>query len=448
MPTSTWAAWGAVGGAVLSSVVGSMLAAADIAIASLTSARLAALHEQASGWRRDALGRLTEIGYLPLHSRYLLGRIVAAAATALLFWRGLSVFTPEHAWSGALLATIVLQGLLYEATTTLGRKYSDWVAPAAARWLRPLELALWPIAAPLALLGRALGRRSGDSSTANDPKLAEAEVEHMVDEVERSGLVGREPAVMIRNVLELEERTARDVMVPRHLVEGIDVSLPLEDAKRLVCDSLHSRFPVYKDQLDNVVGLLVAKDLFRALEGNKRPRGLAEVLRRNPNFVAESMPVTKLLREMRARRQHLAVVVDELGNLSGIVTLEDVLEEIVGDIRDEHDEAAIQDLGGGRWVADAGLSLDDVESYLHVPLAVEGEHESLGALLEQRHREQDAEQPVSNGFRIEAGELRFTVRELDGERVKRVEIERTPAPPPSSGAASRRRSERPSRAAS
>src|SRR5262249_21670206 len=157
------------------------------------------------------------------------------------------------------------------------------------------------------------------------------------------------------------------VMIPRERVEVIEVTTPIDEVLRIVAESGHSRYPVYKEQIDNVVGLLYAKDLFKAVhfgeeptESIRKPRAnKVEALLRTPaNFGAESQPLSTLLKEMRSRRQHLAIVVNEFGSVSGIVTLEDVLEEIVGDIRDEHDtEATIEDLGDGRVVADAGVSM-------------------------------------------------------------------------------------------
>src|SRR5262249_53911404 len=145
---------------------------------------------------------------------------------------------------------------------------------------------------------------------------------------------------MIRNVLEFADRTARDVMVPREKVEAIEITTPIDRALRIVTEVGHSRYPVYKGRLDDVAGLLYAKDLFKALEGPSQPT-LRELVP-PANFVAGPRPLSPLLREMRRRRHHLAIVVDELGGVAGIVTLEDILEEIVGDIRDEHDENAIE----------------------------------------------------------------------------------------------------------
>jgi putative hemolysin len=396
-------------------LAGSLFAGADIALATLTSARTAALLDEAKGAKRKALERIrTDTD--ALRSRYLFGRILTAALAAVSFQVGFAAHDARRAPVYAIGATVFLSATLYDITTNLGRRWADQVAPAAVRWLFPLELLLLPLSYPLSLIGRAMGQQR--LTTRDDQRLAESEVEHMVDEVERSGLVGREPASIIRNVLEMQEHTARDVMVRRDKVEALDLATPIPEARRFVLESGHSRYPVYKGHLDNIVGLLTAKDLFRGVE---KAASIGELLRRNPNFVAESMPLSKLLREMRARREHLAVVVDEIGDVSGIVTLEDVLEEIVGDIRDEHDEAAIVDLGDGKWLADASLTFEDVESYLRVTLPdAIAEEGPIGKLLES-----------SGGPALEARGLRLVARDTDGAgRVRRVEIEVLPMPPP------------------
>jgi len=338
--------WPSIVGALVALLLGSLFAGADTAVTSLSSARVGALAEQASGPERRAYERIQRDD-VKLRSRYLVGRTAATAVLAVCLFDVLEGLLGTLTPYAVVAMTLIFGATLFEIVTTLARKHADRFAASAVRYLRPFELALLPIAAPLGFLGTRLNERSGEQ--APDPKVTEAEVEALVEEGERSGLFGREPAEMIRNVLEFAERTARDVMIPRARVEAIDLSTPLDEVLRLVVESGHSRYPVYKEQIDNVAGLLYAKDLFDAMQWQPVPGGvpdkgaakktLNEIVRSPANFVAESQPLSSLLKEMKRRRQHLAIVVDEFGGVSGIVTLEDVLEEIVGDIRDEYDEA-------------------------------------------------------------------------------------------------------------
>jgi CBS domain containing-hemolysin-like protein len=405
--------------ALFSAIVGSLFAGADTALTSLSATRLGALIEQATGRNKRALERIQQYD-AKIRSRYLLGRVLCSALTAVFFVDVLRPFWPDVALYLGCLAAAIAAGTLFEISTTLARKHADSVAPVAARFMRPLEIALFPLAVPLGWIAGALGPKDGEAPS--DPRVTGTEVEMMVDEVERAGLFGREPAEMIRNVLEFVDRTARDVKVPRSKVEAVELSTPLEKVLEIVTDSGHSRYPVYKDQIDNVVGLLYAKDLFRVLEEHRlKNTSLKDIIRSPANFVAESQPLSSLLREMRARRQHLAIVVDEFGGVSGIITLEDVLEEIVGDIRDEHDteEAVIQDLGDGRVVADGGTSISDLSAYLGADIQEGGQHQSIeGMLMQHLGKIPEA------GTAISKYGLRFIVRDADDKRIGKVEIVR------------------------
>lgn len=407
--------------ALVSAVVGALFAAADTALTALSGPRLSALIDQAEGPDKKAYERIRTAD-VKLRSRYLLGRIVSSTATAILM---LLVFLPRFEAGAAWIAfgiTVAFTGLLYEVSTVLGRKYADHVAPMAARYLRPLEIAMFPLAIPLGWLGQAIARTDVVTEPP-DPRLAEAEVENLIEEGERTGALDPEPAEMIRNVLEFQDRTAKDVMVPRSRLEAIDASTPIEKVLLFVSESGHSRYPVYREQLDNVVGLLYAKDLFKHLEEHRaKNTSLREIVRSPANFVAESQPLSSLLKEMRSKRQHLAIVVDEFGGVSGLVTLEDVLEEIVGDIRDEHDDQEappIQDMGNGRIIADAAVSLKELSAYLgtaDMAATADEEHTLEGMITEHLGKIPE------KGTSLSKFGMRFIVQDCDEQHIGRVEI--------------------------
>jgi CBS domain containing-hemolysin-like protein len=229
-------------------------------------------------------------------------------------------------------------------------------------------------------------------------------------------------------------------MVPRTRVVSLPARLPIERAFAIVSESGHSRFPVHGDDPDEVIGLLRAKDLFRVLgpvvaigaaeQGQAAP-GPTDItvgdLARSPvKVVYESQPLSVVLQEMRQGRHHLAIVVNEFGAFIGIVTLEDVVEEIVGEIRDEHDaeEAPIVELGDGRLVADATVLLSDLSAYLGTSLDQEDAMaDSLGGMI----TEQLGRVPTT-GTSLVAQGMRFVVREADEKRVLRVEIVRPVRP--------------------
>jgi CBS domain containing-hemolysin-like protein len=447
-----------LGGAIASLVIGALYAAADTALTSLSAPHLEALIAEADGSDKRAYERIRD-QEAKLRSRYLLGRVASPVVTAVCMLEIIEPFVPAAAGWIAFGATVLLTSVVFEISTTLARKYADEAALWAARWMRPLELLLLPIAVPLYWVGARVSRRGG-APQPPDPGVTEAEVEALVDQGERSGLFAREPAEMIRNVLDFAERTAKDAMIPRSRVEAIEVRTPIEEVYRIVSESGHSRYPVYREQLDNVIGLLYAKDLFKAVQPTKDGHGLeprsaprggasshppahiptpippsprasqrptdpppkkAEDLVRSPaNFVAESRPLSSLLREMRAKRQHMAIVVDEFGSVSGIVTLEDVLEEIVGEIHDEHDtEGTIEDLGDGRLMADAAVPMREIFSYLGADAtpAPDAGEESLGGMLTHQ-----LGKIPEVGTAFSRFGLRFIVRASDAKHVCKVEI--------------------------
>lgn len=407
-------------GAAVSAIVGSLCAAADTAVHALSQARLAALIEESSGATKAGLERIQSNG-VALRSRYLLGRIAAAGIVAAVLTMVLLERWPLWAPFLGCFATVVICGTLFEISTTLGARHADRAAPALARWLRPLEIALLPFALPMQLIGSRLATRTKELPA--NPKVVEHEVENMVDQAEKSGLFGRGPGEIIRNVLEFADQTAKEVMIPRAKVEAIEISTPAEQVLRQVSESGHSRYPVYKEQLDNVLGLLHAKDVFKVGDAYRAKSLALKDILRPANFVAQSQQLVSLLRLMRRKRQHMAIVVDELGALAGIVTLEDVLEQIVGDIQDEHDdasEAPVQDLGGGRYLASGDVSIGDLGVYLGTDIQVDGDYDSLAKMLAHALGE-----APKRGSEVQKFGMRFKVLDADESRVQKVEIVRS-----------------------
>ena len=190
--------------------------------------------------------------------------------------------------------------------------------------------------------------------------------------------------VMLSNLLEFGERTVRDVAVPRGDIVAINEAAPFETLVALFAEAGHSRLPVFRETLDTVVGMIHVKDVFAILAGTApRPDAIATLVRQ-PRYVPTAMGVIDLLAEMRATQTHLAIVVDEYSGTEGLVTIEDLVEEIVGDIEDEHDEAPAEllvPLDDGLWDADARAELDDVAETIDPRLAeTEEPVDTLGGL--------------------------------------------------------------------
>ncbi|MEZ0244969.1 MAG: hemolysin family protein [Sphingomonas sp.] len=249
----------------------------------------------------------------------------------------------------------------------------------------------------------------GDSSTTQEPQSSGSiwrglrtllfgesqetlrdQIEEAIDKVEDEGRKG--PAgdlapverQMLRNLLHFGERDAGDIGVPRADIIAVDESTSFDGLVKLFAEAGHSRLPVYREELDTVVGMVNIKDVFAIIaSGEKPPKSIAELIRQ-PLYVPMSMGALDLLAQMRASHTHLAVVLDEYSGTEGLITIEDLIEEIVGEIEDEHDEAPPQmliPLDGGGWEADARAELEDVGETVDPRLAqVEEDVDTLGGL--------------------------------------------------------------------
>lgn len=280
-------------------------------------------------------------------------------------------------------------------------------------------------------------RLFGDAS---EPTLRE-QIEDVIDEAEdeeeeRSGdgrpsdlnQIERE---MLRNMLHFGEQTVDDVAVPRSDIIAIAETASFAEVVALFAEADHSRLPVYRDKLDDVVGMLHVKDIFGILARGETPpaqiKDRADLIRQ-PLFVPQSMSAMELLADMRAQRTHLAIVLDEYAGTDGLVTIEDLMEEIVGDIEDEHDDAPEELLiqqAEGVWDCDARIELDDLAEQLDDRLTeVEGDVDTLGGLafVLAGHVPQNGEILThDSGWRIE-------ITDADERRVARVRLHRPASP--------------------
>jgi len=260
-----------------------------------------------------------------------------------------------------------------------------------------------------------------DSEPTLRDQIEEAIEEHEGEPVEAGDLTPIERQ-MVRNLLHFGERTVGDVAVPRADIVAVPESASFDELVALFAEAGHSRLPVYRESLDTVTGMIHIKDVFPILARQAPAPETIAGLVREPRYVPTSMGVLDLLAEMRATRTHLAIVVDEYSGTEGLVTIEDLVEEIVGEIEDEHDEepeAVLVELGGGMWDADARAELREVAAELDPRLAeVEEDVDTLGGLAF-----------VLAGHIPEPGEIiehasgwRIEVTETDARHITRVRL--------------------------
>jgi CBS domain containing-hemolysin-like protein len=221
---------------------------------------------------------------------------------------------------------------------------------------------------------------------------------------------------MVRGIVNLSDTTVKEVMVPRTDTVFLSVTASRDELLERIAGSEHSRFPVYEDTMDNVIGILYVKDVLRSLVKNET-FDVVKLLRK-PFFVPVSKRIDSLLRELRRRRVHIAVVVDEYGGVSGIVCMEDIIEEIVGDIQDEfdHETEDILKLGEGNWLCDARLNLEDLSSKIGVDLPFET-FDTLGGFVFDLF----GKIPVRYEKVVYRG-LDFIIQSMDGHKINTVKI--------------------------
>ncbi len=308
--------------------------------------------------------------------------MVAATLVAVILYRIL-----DGGWQPVLIAagvmTVVSYVLVGVGPRTLGRQHAYPTALACAGVVRLLGRVLGPIATLLILVGNMItpGRGFRDG-----PFSSEVELRELVDMAEERGVVESGERNMIHSVFELGDTIAREVMVPRTDVVWIERTKTLRQALALAMRSGFSRIPVIGENVDDVVGVIYLKDLIRRTQGGQDPKNTVRVedLMRPPTFVPESKPVDELLRDMQAQRIHIAIVVDEYGGFAGLVTIEDILEEIVGEIADEHDRfqrPPVEELPDGSVRITARLPVEDLATLFDVELPEDDDVETVGGLL-------------------------------------------------------------------
>ena len=371
--------------AVVLVVLAGFIAMAEAALASYSRARAAEmLAEERPGATR--LRQLTDDPARYLNTALFLRLLAEIGAVVLVASLYLDAVTPAWLALVAAVATMVVVSYVAigVAPRTLGRQHADRVALVAAGPLTLATRVLGPLPSLLILIGNALtpgrGFRQG-------PFASEAELREMVDIAEASRLIEADEREMIHGVFELGDTFTREVMVPRTDMIFIEREKTLRQALSLALRSGFSRIPVVGDGIDDIVGIAYLKDVVRRVYDNREAEKTERVesVMRTPLFVPDSKPVDELLREMQAQRTHVAVVIEEYGGTAGLVTIEDVLEEIVGEIDDEYDRAGqpVEWLEDGSVRVSSRMNIEELGDLFDIELS-DDDVDSVGGLLAKR----------------------------------------------------------------
>jgi putative hemolysin len=251
--------------------------------------------------------------------------------------------------------------------------------------------------------------------------VSEEEIKHLVAEGRAQGVLDQTEEELIHSVFAFAETPVKRVMVPRPNIFALDADTPPGEAERMMIESGFSRIPVYEGSLDHVIGVVYVKDALGLLE-RRQPVVLRKIL--HPiHLVPETKKVGPLLKELQKRRTHIALVIDEHGSLTGLVTLEDLIEEIVGDIQDEYDweERPVERLRDGSLVVEGTVSASDLREMYHVPIPESSEFETVAGFM------LDTLGTVPKGGEVvTVGDYRLTVVDVDRTRISKVKIEKVP----------------------
>ena len=393
--------------------------ATETAFSSANTTRLRTLAEKGSGSAALALKLLEQ--YDRLLSTILIGKNIVNIATASI---GTVLFVRHYGDAGATISTVVVTVVVLIfgeiSPKSIAKDCAEKCAMLSAPVLRVLIWLLMPLNLLFSLWKRLLSkvfRLSGDS------KMSQEELLMLVDEVQQDGSIDRDEGELLKNAIGFSEQEAQDILIHRVDLAALPVTASKEEVAALFTQTKYSRLLIYEDSIDHILGTVHQKDFYVGCGVTDKP--LRDIIA-PPVFALENEPIRLLLKKLQQAKTHVAVVVDEYGGTCGIVTMEDILEELVGEIWDEHDEVELplRRLSPDCFLVDAGMDLEDFQAQF--PLAKGSEMVSVGGwVMEQFGRVPEA----GDCFSRDGWEVRVT--QAERHRVSEIQLRReaqTPAP--------------------
>jgi CBS domain containing-hemolysin-like protein len=257
--------------------------------------------------------------------------------------------------------------------------------------------------------------------TPDTTEALEHEIQELLEEGEEQGLISSMEEQMISSIFDFRDTLANEIMTPAAEIVSFDVTAPISDIIEAMIDEGYTRIPIYRESTDRIIGILHAKDLLKLCAGETHCEGDIEAYLNQPYLISEDKPIVDLLREFQKNKIHMSVVMDEFGAVRGLVTLEDILEEIVGEIDDEYDvdDDDFEKIDDSTMLVQARVDIEDVEQRLGIKLP-EGPYESIGGLIIHILGRIGVE-----GDTIQVGDIRLIVHTAGRRRIKKVKIIRT-----------------------
>lgn len=402
-------------------VVSVFCSVAEGALLSYSPARLATR-------LKNAKVRARVESYLTRHERYVFTAIVLNAISDVVLVFACTLGFLE---SGPVYALLFSLAVVILGAEVLPRAFAALYAEQLLRVVLPpiawIDLVLLPITWPLRKMSDKIATAVAGESDEKERRAAEIvdKIRSATLEGSREGVFDQQDAEMIESIIEFHDVEVREIMTPRPDMVAIEVSAPLAEAVKIAVERGHSRIPVYEGTRDRIIGVLYAKDLLR-LYGNGGPPPKDFSLRsllRKPLYVPVTKQIGELLKELRMRKVHIAIVLDEYGGTAGMVTIEDVIEEIIGEIEDEFDQGgeqppAFKRIDSETVEVDARLRIDELNEKLALDLPEDGEFETVGGFLFY----QMGKVP-KKGEKLVHRDVEYTVIDADERRIRRVRIQ-------------------------
>jgi CBS domain containing-hemolysin-like protein len=399
----------------LSLVVAAFAAAAETSLSSVSRLRIRTLAEEGNKRaRRVAALHAKPNQYLSTILTLNTAAVTVATTSATLIAFNQGAHVSEALITGLLTAFLLV--FCEIAPKSLALRFNERIALSLSGPVAALTIALRPVVAVLTAVATLLVRTAARGSVPG-PFVTEEELRMLVVMGEQQGVVEQEERQMMMGVLEMTDKAVREIMVPRVDVVAVEDDKTIAEVIEIIVEHGHSRIPVYEETMDNIVGVVYAKDLLK--HGNGGPDQTVKSLVREAYFTPESKKVGELLHDMQVRKVHIAIVVDEYGGTAGIVTMEDLFEEIVGPIRDEYDIAEqeeIQFLSDSEVLLSARVSVDDVREMLHLDIE-DTEADSIGGFVYERLGE-----IPKPGATVTVGHARITVETVRRQSIRTIRI--------------------------
>jgi magnesium and cobalt exporter, CNNM family len=275
-----------------------------------------------------------------------------------------------------------------------------------------------PFSRPLSATLRYFHQWEEEIEPAKEEATAEAEIQAFIDAGQEEGILAHDEGEMIQSIVHFGNKVARELMTPRTQIVAVDINAPVDALLQLILNKRHARIPVFRDDLDNIEGVIHERDLLRMLQKSERPDNFRSLVK-PVNFVPETKPVDDLLQEMKDKGDHLVIVVDEYGGIAGLITMEDLIEEIVGEIHDESgsDGDKVIEETKGVYVVPGSVELKAVEEKLGVSLVADTECTTVGGAVVELFGRLPAA-----GERIEHGGMEIEVLDADRRRIQRLRL--------------------------